>query len=221
MVDLVDFLCTLMIVQHSLAHSRAGLNKDLGNAYIDENVCKQMKVLFSQKGTVERALNAALKASESNDKLPPKAREHQSKAIAIFQREINDTVDALFKSMSSLRKILNGDFRSINQLKEASKARLDLLKQAMITAEDDYNEIIDEEKLEVADEQKQSTRKDSNVIKKFINDLMMDLASAANDLESKLDDDQFEKELHDRKKLVNIETVIRIGDEDDTGTCNK
>ena len=60
----------------------------------------------------------------------------------IFQREINDTVQSIFDSVKSLKNILKGNFRSILQLKELSKARLDQLKHVTLAAEEEYNEII-------------------------------------------------------------------------------
>ena len=56
------------------------------------------------------------------------------------------------------------------------------------------------------------------MVKKFFNDLIGDISEAADKLETDLDDDAFEMEIHSKKhKKFDVETVVKVTGEQTSG----
>jgi len=139
-------------------------------------------------------------------------KSHRLKAISLFQRELNHSVTSLYNSVQDIQHFLKGNYRSVLQLKETSKVRLEQLKASMLDAEQEFNVILDVEKEENLELKKSLDKKPNTLIKKFINNLISDISVAADNLESQLDDGSFEHELHANE--ISIETVVKLHDGD-------
>lgn len=180
-------------------------------------VCARWNIdgLFSHKANYERKLKNAVKVVQSDKKISERDKTHRLKAIKLFHRELNDSVISFFNSVENIRSLLKGDFRSIMQLQETSKRRLEQLKSSMVEAEEEYNIILDAQKEELMSHKKDMNSRSNSLIKKFVDDLVSDISVAADELESKLDDGSFGHELHSNSNNdIEIETVVKVSDHD-------
>ena len=181
--------------------------------------CKELSLtqLFVLKHHIERKLLESLNNVQNDKSIERKTRERQIRAISLFRKEINETESLLYESVQSLRRVLKGDYKSLRNLEKTSKQRLEELKKATLEEEQEYKEILQAEKEEIVELQ----RKGHNVVKsgdtplrKFINNLLNDISTAADRLELQLDDGSFEKRFRENNRKYAIETVLRL-DEDD------
>ena len=181
---------------------------------ISISICKKLNLdnLFRHKSAVDEKLVTRIRSVKNNRDITDKSKLHRLKAITVFQRELNDSVTSLYNSVDNLKSFLKGDYRSIHQLKQIGKNRLEQLQNAMLKAEDEYNVIMQAEK-EEQDELKHNRKdeKGKSKIQKFVDDLIGGISIAADQLESKLDDDAFEHEIHSKNNKIAIETVIKVG----------
>ena len=184
------------------------------------DLCKELGLnqLFKLKHQVELKLLKALKAVHQDKTIAKKNQDRKIRAIQLFRKEINETETLLFESHQSLKRILKGDYKSLRNLEKTSKQRLEELKKATLEEEQEYNAILEAEKEEMAELKQKghdNVSKSNTPIRKFIDNLLNDIAQAADKLELQLDDDSFLKKYHAHNKNLGIETVLRL-DEDDS-----
>lgn len=188
-------------------------------------ICQKLEInkLFSLKKKADKKLQSTISLIEKDKKLPERTRNHRLKVLNVLLREFNDTESQFRESISNLKTFLRGDYESILQLKQSSKLRLDQLRNAMVQAEDEYNLVIEEERKEELSNKLSRPFKTGTetVIRDFINNLFVDISKAADMLQSKLDDDSFEHEIHGAKQgKIDIETVVKVGGKTSKGiTC--
>ncbi|XP_057301909.1 transmembrane and coiled-coil domain-containing protein 3-like isoform X1 [Hydractinia symbiolongicarpus] len=178
------------------------------------SVCQKLNIdnLFIHKATVDKKLHNTINIVKHNKKISNKAKQYRLQAINVFQREMNDSVTSLYNSVENLKSFLKGDFRSIQKLKETSKKRLEQLKTSMLKAEEEFNQIIEAEKEEQTETMKNKKNKNyDTVIKKFVHDMIGDVAIAADKLEGELNADSFEHGIREQNGKIDIETVIKVG----------
>jgi hypothetical protein len=172
----------------------------------DSESCNSISQLFRTKEQVTRKLNHVLELEKEKKRLS----HAQVKAINIYQAELNDTERAVFESMGGLRKLLHEDYKSVVNIKEAIKQRLNAFKDIALRQEDQYNAISDAEK-EMTAENKHH-RNSSSRIGKLIEGVLSDISFAADKLEKKLSDNTFEKTRN--AKGASIEAVVRLNEEE-------
>lgn len=186
----------------------------------NHDLCKELGLnqLFKLKHKIELRLLKALKAVHQDKSIAKKNQDRKIRAIQLFRKEINETETLFFESHRSLKRILKGDYKSLRNLEETSKQRLEELKKATLEEEQEYNAILVAEKEEIAELKQKghdNVSKSNTPIRKFIDKLLNDIALAADKLELQLDDDSFLKKYHAHNKNLGIETVLRL-DEDDS-----
>ncbi|XP_065055993.1 transmembrane and coiled-coil domain-containing protein 3-like [Rhopilema esculentum] len=176
--------------------------------------------LFILKHRIELKLKNALKGVQEDKGIHKATRERQIRAINLFRKEINETETLLYESIHSLQRVLKGDYKSLRNLERTSKQRLEELKKATLEEEQELNDILQAEKDEISELKKKgfdNVSKQNTPIRKFIDTLLADIASAADKLELQLDDGSFHKKYRSKTKKYGIETVLRL-DEDDSQT---
>ena len=174
--------------------------------------------LFILKHRIELKLKNALKGVHEDKDVHKATRERQIRAINLFRKEINETETLLYESIQSLQRVLKGDYKSLRNLERTSKQRLEGLKKATLEEEQELNDILQAEKDEISELKKNgfdNVSKQNTPIRKFIDTLLADIASAADKLELQLDDGSFHKKYRSKTKKYGIETVLRL-DEDDS-----
>ncbi len=186
--------------------------------------CKELGIrqLFRLKERISSKLTASLKAVQNNKTIGKERKLRQIKAIGFFRKEINDTEGLFYEALTGLRRVLKGDYRSLRNLEKTSKQRLEELKKATLIQEEEYNAILSAEKEEIAELKKQghdNVSKTNTAIRKFIDNLLNDISKAADKLEVQLDDESFQKTVRAKKEKIEIETVLRV-DEDDSAVSS-
>ena len=179
----------------------------------------QLNKLFLMKDVVEEKLKSRLKHVANDENLSLQEKSHRKKIINILHREINDSVVTIHNAVNSLGQLLHGDHNSLKHLKEISKQHLAQLQASMLITEEDYNALVDEEKTELT-AKKQLAKQNStskNILKQFFNDVLGDISAAADKLETELDDDAFEAEIHSENKNYRVETVVKVSGEESAG----
>ena len=191
------------------------------NVAVDsDDPCKVMNIkqLFSLKENAEKKLQNYLEAVKMVKGISETHRKHRINAIKIFQKEINETGALVFESVNSLKRVLKGDYKSLRKLEETSKKRLEELKKATLEEQEEYNAILNAEKEEMAESKKTGDRnkseKTGTVIRKFVDELINNIAVAADKLEMGMEDESFSRNVHGKGSNVAIETVVRLNDED-------
>ena len=194
------------------------------NKYKRTDICHQLQLdkLFLVKDVVEKKLHSRAEHVVNSKKLTSQEKFHRKKIIDIIHREINDSVVTLHGTVDSLRKLLRGDHHTLKNLKSISKQHLTQLQASMLIIEEDYNTLVDEEKNEISAEKLKAKQNSTskNILKKFFNDLLGDISVAADKLETELDDDAFEAEIH-KNKMFHIETVVKVSGEEFSGISLK
>lgn len=190
------------------------------NKHKRTDVCHQLQIdkLFLMKDVVEKKLHSRLKHVVTDKELSYHERTHRKKIIDIIHREINDSVVTLHGAVDSLTKLLRGDHHTLKNLKSISKQHLTQLQASMLIIEEDYNALVDEEKNEISAEKLKAKQNSTskNILKKFFNDVLGDISVAADKLETELDDDAFEAEIH-KNKQFHVETVVKVSGEETAG----
>eukprot|EP00794_Sanderia_malayensis_P010629 gene10629-11754_t len=182
--------------------------------------CKELGIrqLFILKEEVLKKLSESLKAVGADKTIDQKSQQRQIKAIRIFKNEVNETITMFYEALNGLKRVLKGDYRSLRSLEKTSKKRLEELKKATLIEEEEYNAIISAEKEELVELKKQghnNVSKSNTAFRKFIDGLLNDISNAADKLEVQLDDESFQKTVHaNNKRKVEIETVLRVGEDD-------
>ncbi len=180
--------------------------------------CRKLGInqLFELKNRIEKKLTQSSREVQVNKNIEQKYKNRQLKAIELFKKEINETETLFHESLRGLKRVLKGDYKSLRKLEETSKLRLKELKKATLLQEEEYNAILLAEKEEINELKKQGNEnvsKSNTAIRKFIDQLLIDISNAADKLEVQLDDESFQKTFHAKKQDVEIETVLRV-DED-------
>lgn len=183
------------------------------------SVCNTLQIdqLFMRKDVVEKKLKLRSDNVDNDQKLSDKEKSHRKKIIEIIHREINDSVVTLHGAADSLGKLLRGDHISIQNLKEISKQHLAQLQASMLITEEDHNALVDEEKTELQRAKQNSSSPSKNILTQFFNDVLGDIKMAADKLETDLDDDAFEAEIHSKDKNYHVETVVKVTGEESAG----
>lgn len=185
------------------------------------DTCKDLGIqkLLKLKEKVEKKLTASLNAVEADKSLEKRSQERQIKAIRLFQKEINDTVTLLLESVHGLKRVLKGDYKSLRYLEKTSKKRLEELKKATLIEEEEHNDILLAEKEELIELKRlghENISKSNTPIRKFVDKLLSDISHAADKLELQLDDDSFQKRFRAKADKFEIETVLRLDEDDAT-----
>uniref|UniRef100_A0A7M5UXU9 Cation/H+ exchanger transmembrane domain-containing protein n=1 Tax=Clytia hemisphaerica TaxID=252671 RepID=A0A7M5UXU9_9CNID len=187
---------------------------------IVNNVCNKLKInsIFRRKTLIEGKLNHQLQNVINNKELDHVEKTHRVRIINIVHREINDSVALLYGAVHSLGSLLRGEHKTLHTLKEISKKRLEHLQTSMLSVEEDYRVLLEEEQNSEKHKAQQQAAGSKNVVKKFFNDLIGDISEAADKLETDLDDDAFEMEIHSKKhKKFDVETVVKVTGEQTSG----
>ncbi|XP_065644634.1 transmembrane and coiled-coil domain-containing protein 3 isoform X4 [Hydra vulgaris] len=176
-----------------------------------KNICQRLKLdeIFLHKFNIDKKLAENIRIINENKGINTIEKQHKLQVVKLFQREMNVSVDSFFKSLQNFKRILRGNYQSIEELKEINKGRLEQLKSAMLDAEDEFNLIVDIVHNEELHAQKNlSNKKYNTIVEHFFKELISGVAVAADVLEEKLDDNAFGKEIHSKK--IEIETVVKI-----------
>ena len=113
----------------------------------NSNVCNKLKInsIFRRKTLIEGKLNHQLQNVLNNKDLGRAEKTHRVRIINIVHREINDSVSLLHGAVHSLGSLLRGEHKTLHTLKEISKKRLEHLQTSMLSVEEDYRMLLEEE----------------------------------------------------------------------------
>jgi predicted Kef-type K+ transport protein len=167
--------------------------------------------LLRTKAEVVQKIEKNVEQTQKSVKLLEEEKNTRLAVLKIFSQELEASENSIFSSFDALRSALEGNFRSLENLKQSSTRRLEALKAAAVQEEERFNAILEAEKQE-ADLQNNKLKNEqldqSNVVGKMLDEILDEVAEAADKLEMHLQDNMFESVA--KSKDVMLETVVKI-----------
>lgn len=176
--------------------------------------CQSISHLFKVKERVVNKLTNLLQVKGRQQKLT----KDQVTTITIFRNELNVTERAVFDSLNGLRKLLQEDYKSVVNMKEAIKQRLESLKLLALQQEDQFNAISEAVKAFVSANKHLDLQNNGTRIEKIIGGVLDEISFAADKLEDELDEKKFEKTRN--VKGASIEAVVRLNEDEEVGNSD-
>ncbi|MEE6470593.1 hypothetical protein FKM82_009010 [Ascaphus truei] len=96
------------------------------------NNCRKLSGLLHQKSVVLNKLTNAIKAVEKDPGRSPEEKLFQVHTFEIFQKELNESENSVFQAVHGLRRVLQGDYKDVVNMKDSSRQRLEALREAAI-----------------------------------------------------------------------------------------
>ncbi|XP_062521373.1 transmembrane and coiled-coil domain-containing protein 3-like isoform X2 [Corticium candelabrum] len=173
--------------------------------------CQQVTTLLRTKSGVLQKLKKNVVEIQKSLKLSEEEKKTRLSVLNIFSDELDASESSIFSSLMALRAALKGNFRSLDELKRSSTRRLDALKAAAVQEEERFNAILEAEKhgFELKNAKlKNQHLNHSSVAEKFLDEMLAEVAEAADKLELSLQENVFESVA--KSKDVELETVVKI-----------
>ncbi|XP_022093459.1 transmembrane and coiled-coil domain-containing protein 3-like isoform X1 [Acanthaster planci] len=181
------------------------------------NSCQALSALKQTKELVIRKLDRTI-AEVQRDKTVERAEKlFRIHMFEIFQRELNESEDAILMSINGLKRALEGNYKDVLNMKESSRQRLQALREATLREELEYNDILAAEKHQKA--YQEHLRHYSNAslarrskVEAILDEILSDVAEAADNLENRIGEHVFDQSK--QAKGAHVEAVVRLDDED-------
>ena len=165
--------------------------------------CQTLLLLLKKKkglvATIDRSV-MYIKASTDSDE----EKQNRLKILELFRRELKAAEASLLAALRDMDRTVNCDYKLLDSVKSTCESRLHDMRDNSAQAEEDYAAILLLEKY--------INSKHSNVsianAGKFLNDILMTLSQAADELEKELEDNTFERLLNVKGAL--LETVVKL-----------
>ncbi|MEE6470594.1 hypothetical protein FKM82_009010 [Ascaphus truei] len=173
------------------------------------NNCRKLSGLLHQKSVVLNKLTNAIKAVEKDPGRSPEEKLFQVHTFEIFQKELNESENSVFQAVHGLRRVLQGDYKDVVNMKDSSRQRLEALREAAIKEEKEYVELLAAEKHQV---EALKNLQHQNKSLSILDEILEDVRKAADRLEEEIEDHAFD----DNKSIrgVNVEAVLRVEEDD-------
>ncbi|CAH1781152.1 unnamed protein product [Owenia fusiformis] len=182
-----------------------------------KNSFQKLGTLLRRKKFAIERLVEYVKRTSANKNIPIDERHYQADVFNTFMKELNESEVLIFTSMDWLDNALKGNYRDFLNIKQSSKQRLEALRDATLKEEQEYNALLNAEKQKADIQERLKHLNSSTKIEGVIDDILNQVAKAADQLEHDLDDHIFDnavKEQANKAQGNNIEAVIRLHDRD-------
>ena len=168
-----------------------------------ESNCQSLLLLLKKKkglvATIDRAM-VHLKASPEGEE----DKEERLNILELFRRELKAAEFTLLVALQDMDRTVNSNYKVLDNIKNTCKQRLDDLRDISAQAEENYAAVLSLEK--------DINSKHSNVsvanAGKFLNDILVTLSHAVDELEKELNENTFEQLLD--MKGAQLETVVKL-----------
>ena len=173
--------------------------------------CQEVNTLLRTKAEVVQRLEKNVVQTQKSIKLSDEERNTRLAVLNILSQELEASENSIFSSLDALRSALKGNIRSLENLKQSSTRRLEALKAAAVQEEERFNAILEAEKreAELLNKKLKSEHLDhSSMAEKMLDEMLVEVAGAADKLEMSLQENVFESV--SKSKDVVLETVVRI-----------
>ena len=168
-----------------------------------ESDCQGLLLLLKKKkglvATIDRTM-VHIKASSEGDE----DKEERLNILELFRRELKAAEFTLLIALKDMDRTVNSDYKLLDNIKNTCKQRLDDLRDISAQAEENYAAVLSLEK--------EINSKHSNVsvanAGKFLNDILVTLSHAVDELEKELKENTFERLLD--VKGAQLETVVKL-----------
>lgn len=204
-VRLLEWLCCLYVVSAPPAKKT-----DWSKSWTVTS-CQAVTALVRTKAGVMKRLERNIVDTKKNLKLLDEEKTARLAVLNIFSQELEASERSIFSSLESLKAALKGNFRSLEDLKQSSMRRLEALKAAAVQEEERFNAILEAEKHETElknNKLKTQHLNHSSVAEKLLDEMLVEVAEAADKLELSLQENVFESVA--KSKDVELETVVKI-----------
>lgn len=165
--------------------------------------CQTLLLLLKKRkglvGTIDKTMMFIKASTETNED-----KENRLKILELFRRELKAAESSLLAALRDMERTVNCDYKLLDSVKSTCEGRLQDMRDNSAQAEEDYAAILS---LEKNINSKHSNFSIANA-GQFLNDILMTLSQAADELESELKEDTFEKLLSVKGAL--LETVVKL-----------
>ena len=165
--------------------------------------CQALLLLLKKKkglvATIDRTM-MYIQASTNSDE----EKRNRLKILELFRRELKAAEASLLAALRDMDRTVNCDYKLLDSVKSTCESRLHDMRDNSAQAEEDYAAIL---LLEKAINSKHTNVSIANA-GKFLNDILMTLSQAADELEKELEDNTFERLLSVKGAL--LETVVKL-----------
>jgi len=131
-------------------------------------------------------------------------KQNRLRILELFRRELKAAESSLLVALRDMDRTVNCDYKRLDSVKNTCEGRLQDMRDISAQAEENYAAILS---LEKEINSKHSNLSIANA-GKFLNDILMTLSHAADELERELKEDTFEKLLSVKGAL--LETVVKL-----------
>ncbi|XP_068594710.1 transmembrane and coiled-coil domain-containing protein 3 [Brachionichthys hirsutus] len=186
-----------------------------GQSWLSSN-CMVLLGLLHRKNVIVKKLEAAAKAVGQDEALSDPERQFQVHTLEVFQRGLNESEHLVFQALRSLQRAVQGDYKDVVNIKESSRQRLEVLREAAIKEEQEYVELVAVEKHQ--QEAAKSVLAQNKTLS-IMDEILEDIRKAADLLEETIEEHAFDN----NKQMggVNVEAVLRVEDESEASRKNK
>ena len=206
MMEFVVLLLLSLLVNFALPRDTHGGEHvfHLASASEDYRIsCQTLFLLLKKKkglvDTIDKTM-MFIKASTDNHR----DKENRLKILELFRREMKAAEASLLVALRDMDRTVNCDYKLLDSVKRTCEGRLQDTRDNSAQAEENYAAILSLEK--------DISSKHSNVsipnAGQFLNDILMTLSQAADELEQELKEDTFERLLSVKGAL--LETVVKL-----------
>ena len=199
---------SLAIVLTGLVLKSYSVNESLGNSTF---TCQSLTLMLRKSSGIQSTLQKQLDSGRS--KLPPSdAEAFKLKLVDLYLRELKTAERTLINFLHDFNESLSSEYGILSRLEKNCQDRLNSMRSAAVSLEEDYNYIIglEKEMVAVLKVNVSSLADRPRIVKGIFNEI----SHAANDLEKKFLGDAFQLS----KKLdgAALETVVKVADSDDS-----
>ena len=176
----------------------AGLSEDY------QISCQALLLLLKKKQGLLATIDKTVELIEAGTQAE-KEKTNRLKILELFERELKAAEASLVAALKDMERTVNCDYKLLDSVKRTCEGRLQDMRDNSARAEEDYAEILS---LEKSINSKHSNVSITNA-GQFLNDILLTLSQAADELEGELKEkDTFERLLKVKGAL--LETVVKL-----------
>jgi len=168
-----------------------------------ESNCQGLLLILKKKkgliATIDRT-RMHIKAGSEGDE----DKQERLNILELFRRELKAAEFTLLIALKDMDRTVNSDYKLLDNIKNTCKQRLDDLRDISAQAEENYAAILSLEK----DINSKHTNVSVANAGKFLNDILVTLSHAVDELENELKENTFERLLG--VKGAQLETVVKL-----------
>ena len=106
-----------------------------------ENGGRNLQMLLHKKSLTLKQLEKKIEQAHKQKKGNP----IQVQRLEVFMKELNETEAMVVQSLLWMDTVLRGDYMDMFNMKESSRVRLDALRNATLTEQQEYNTLVEAE----------------------------------------------------------------------------